>query len=148
MPKRSHQRPEVERLDSLTLLSSIAAAAPQVTGIGSMQLTGTLKGITSTQGNPTFHATGELSPIGSVKAAGHGSIATVTGPTGAFNLRTPIGKVYVGTDVESAGKRTYSGEYRIEGGTAAYSGDSGSGSFVVSYTGYRFIATFGEQALR
>jgi hypothetical protein len=44
--------------------------------------------------------------------------------------------------VASIDQRSFSGDYTIQGGTGAYAGDTGSGSFVVSYSGNRFFATF------
>jgi hypothetical protein len=93
--------------------------------------------------NPTFQVSGLLSPLGKVKAAGHGSIDTVTGPNGSFNLRTKQGSVFVGTEVASIGKRSFSGDYSIQGGTGAYAGDKGSGPFIVTHSASRFVARFG-----
>ena len=135
--------PEVEALDSRTLLSGTAAAQP-VTAFNALQLSGSLHGTTSTRPSPTptFQVSGLLSPLGKVTAAGHGSITTVTSPNGSFNLLTTLGRVFVSTDVAAVGKRSFSGGYKIQGGTQAYAGDAGSGSFVVSYSFNKFLATF------
>jgi hypothetical protein len=137
MRKRARRCPGVEGLDARTLLSGGAAATIQ-----SLQLSGSLHGTTATRPNPIFQASGTLSPLGKVTAAGHGSIDTVTGPNGSFNLRTKQGSVFVGTDVRAIGKRSYAGDYAIQGGTGAYAGDRGSGSFAVTHSGYSFSATF------
>jgi hypothetical protein len=143
MRKRAGRYPEVEALDSRTLLSGTAAAQP-VAAFISLQLSGSLHGTTSTRPSPapTFQVSGLVSPLGKVTAAGHGSIATVTGPNGSFSLLTELGRVFVSTDVVAAGKRSFSGSYKIQGGTESYVGDTGSGSFAVSYLGNRFFASF------
>jgi hypothetical protein len=128
----------------MSLLSGVAPAAQPVGAISSLQLTGSLHGTTATRPDPTFQASGLLSPLGKVKAAGHGSIDTVTGPNGSFNLRTEQGSVFVSTAVTAVGKRSFSGGYSIQGGTGAYVGAQGAGSFLVSHSGSRFHATFGE----
>src|SRR5262249_52771282 len=63
MAKGERWRPEVERLDSRTLLSGVAALV-------SLHISGTLKGMASTRGSPTFHSRGALDPLGNVTAAG------------------------------------------------------------------------------
>jgi hypothetical protein len=143
MRKRARRCPQVEALDARTLLSGVAPAAQPVGAISSLQLTGSLHGTTATRPNPTFQASGLLSPVGKVKAAGHGSIDTVTGPNGSFNLRTRQGSVFVSTDVTAVGTRSFSGGYSIQGGTGAYAGDQGAGTCRVSHSGNRFAATFG-----
>jgi hypothetical protein len=147
-PKASHamrkivrRRPEFEALESLRLLSGIAAAG-SATAPGALQLSGSLRGITATKGSPTFNVSGALSPIGHVTAAGHGSIASVTSANGSYSLLTRLGRVFVGTDVASIGKRSFAGEYTIQGGTKSYAGATGSGHFRVSDSGSWFLATF------
>ncbi len=77
--------PEIEALDSRTLLSGTAAAQP-ITAFSTMQLTGTVHGTATDRGDPRFHLSGVLSPLGNVKDSGHGSIATVTSTNGSFSL--------------------------------------------------------------
>ena len=67
----------------------------------------------------------------------------MTGPNGSFDLSTKLGRVFVATDVAATGKRSFAGGYEIQGGTAAYAGDSGTGTFVVSHSGNKVFATFG-----
>ena len=141
MRKRARRCPEVETLESLRLLSAAAAAQPAA-ALPSLQLSGSLHGTTATRPNPTFQVAGLVSPLGKVTAAGHGSIDTVTGPNGSFNLKTRQGRVFVSTDVASVGKRSFSGDYSIQGGTGAYAGDHGAGSFSVSHAGNKIFATF------
>jgi hypothetical protein len=141
MRKQVRRCPQVESLESLRLLSGVAAAQP-VAAIQSLQLSGSLHGTTATRPNPIFQVSGLVSPLGKVKAAGHGSIETVTGPNGSFNLRTTQGSVFVSTDVASVGKRSFSGDYSIQGGTGAYASEQGSGSFTVSHSGNRLFARF------
>jgi hypothetical protein len=136
MRKRARRCPGVEGLDARTLPSGGAAATIP------LQLSGSLHGTTATRPNPIFQVSGTLSPLGKVTAAGHGSIDTVTGPNGSFSLRTKQGSVFVSTDVTAVGKRSYAGDYAIQGGTGAYAGDQGSGSFVVTHSGNRFTARF------
>jgi hypothetical protein len=126
----------------LRLLSGVAAAE-SVVAVQSLQLIGSLHGTTATRPNPIFQVSGALYPLGKVTAAGHGSVETVTGPNGSFNLRTEQGRVFVSTDVASTGARSYAGSYTIQGGTGAYAGTQGSGSFTVAHTGNRLIARFG-----
>ena len=144
MRKTMRRRPELETLESMTLLSGMTAVAQQVAAFSPLPLSGSVRGTTATHGTgaPTFKVWGALSPLGKVTAAGHGSIATVTGPNGSFSLLTQLGRVFVATDVASIGKRMFSGSYTIQGGTQAYAGDTGSGSFVVSDSGGKFFATF------
>jgi hypothetical protein len=144
MRERPRRYPEVETLESVTLLSGVPAAVQPVAAIQSLQLSGSLQGTTATRPNPTFQVSGLLSPLGKVTAAGHGSVETVTGPNGSFNLRTRQGRLFVSTDVASVGKRSFSGDYSIQGGTGAYAGARGSGSFTVSHTGNRLSAKFSE----
>jgi hypothetical protein len=136
MRKTLRRRPEVETLESLPLLSGIAAAP------GPLQLAGSLRGSASTQGSPTFHATGTLGAVGDVTAAGHGSIETVTGPNGSFSFLTKRGRIFVATDVAPTGRRSFSGDYTIQGGSASYAGETGTGLFAVTYHGSKFQATF------
>ena len=142
MRERPRRYPEVETLESVTLLSGVPAAVQPVAAIQSLQLSGSLHGTTATRPNPTFQISGALSPLGKVTAAGHGSVETVTGPNGSFNLKTRQGRVFVSTDVASTGKRSYAGTYTIQGGTGAYARDQGSGSFTVSHIGNRLFAKF------
>jgi len=141
MRKRARRCPEVEALDSRTLLSATAAAQP-VAAFSSLQLAGTVHGTTTDRGDPRFQLSGVLSPLGNVKDAGHGSIATVTGTNGSFSLSTKVGRLWVATDVAATGKRSFSGDYQILGGTQEYAGDTGAGTFVVSDAGNTFVATF------
>jgi hypothetical protein len=141
MRKRVRRCPEVEALDSRMLLSGTAAAQP-VAAFSSLQITGTVHGTTSDRGDPRFHLSGVLSPLGNVKDAGHGSIATVTSTNGSFSLSNKLGTLWLATDVVATGKRSFSGAYQILGGTQAYAGDSGVGAFVVSDSGNTFVASF------
>jgi hypothetical protein len=124
------------------MLLSGTAAAQSITAFSTMHLDGTVHGTATDRGNPQFHLEGVLSPLGKVKDSGHGSIATVTSTNGSFSLSTPVGRLWVATEVARTGKQAFSGEYQILGGTQAYAGDTGAGTFVVSDAGNTFVATF------
>jgi hypothetical protein len=144
MRERARTVPGVETLESIRSLSGVGLTPAQpAAAIQSLQLSGSLHGTTATRPNPIFQVAGTLSPLGKVKAAGHGSVATVTGPNGSFDLSTPQGRVFVGTDVASVGRRSFAGEYTIQGGTGEYAGARGSGVFTASYVGSRILVTFG-----
>jgi hypothetical protein len=151
MRTRVRRCPELEVLDARALLSRLGAAlGPDVAG-HSLQLVGSVQGVALDHGDiPTFVLTGEVSPLGKVKAAGGGSkvngpssIVVLTGTNGSFNLITPQGRVYVATDVSATGPRSFAGVYTIQGGTGLYSGATGTGPYTVSYFATRFAAHFG-----
>jgi hypothetical protein len=141
MRKKVRRCPEVEALDSRTLLSG-TAAAQAITAFSAMHLTGTVHGTATDRGNPQFHLSGALSPLGNVKDSGHGSITTVTSTNGSFSLSTKVGRLWVATEVAATGNRSFTGSYQILGGTQAYAGDTGAGTFVVSDSGNTFVASF------
>jgi hypothetical protein len=143
MRKTLRRCPEVEALEPLRLLSGSASMAEPVAVSHPLDLAGSLRGLTFTKGSPTFSVVGALAPLGHVSAAGHGSIGTVTSTNGSFSLLTGLGRVFVATDVASVAKRSFAGEYTIQGGSGAYAGETGSGRFAVSYYGSTFMAEFG-----
>ena len=154
MRKNGRRSPEVEALDTRTLLSGVAAAAGLVTGGPALHLAGAMHGIavTDNRGDETsFAAKGNVSPLGTVKTRGGESlprtdtqIAFVTGPNASYNLITPAGSVFVATDISAVGRRHFSGVYTIQGGTGAYAGATGTGPVTVSYLSTKFALNFGS----
>jgi hypothetical protein len=140
--KPKQRRPEVESLESMTLLSGVAAmvhpAAPQT-----LHLVGTLHGtFTSTRGAgpSSVTASGTLTPLGKVNFTGKLPTASLSATSGNVSLSNKQGKLLIGLNVVGL-----SGTYTINGGTKAYAGDTGTGSFsiaLISAKNGKFTATF------
>jgi len=138
MRKTMRRRPEVETLESMTLLSGVAAVAHQVVALTSVELLGTVKGALSAGG--TLKGTGSLSPVGKITFSGHQTIGAVEG---SETLSSKHGKISLTTTVLSIGGGSFRGNYTITGGTKSYTGASGEGPLDSTFTGKKFVATFG-----
>src|SRR5947209_7150962 len=110
MRKKTHRRPEVERLESMTLLSGMAgmahqAAAP-VTFPHPLSLTGTVSGTLKTKGagSSSVKASGALSPLGQVKLSGGVSGNGTTGEVGNLTVTTKQGKLLIGFSATPSGQ--------------------------------------------
>ena len=137
MRKTIRRRPEVETLESMTLLSGVAAAAHPVAALTSVELSGTVKGTLSASGK--VKGSGSLSPVGKITFSGHQTIGVVQG---SETLSSKHGKISLTTDLRSIGGGSYTGEYTITGGTKSYAGASGEGSLESTFlNGKTFIAT-------
>jgi hypothetical protein len=151
MRKQMAWRPEVETLESMTLLSggagvgahAVAALAKPAPLPNPLVLTGTLSGSLQTKGHHhLLKVSGNLSPIGKV------SFSTTAPPNGlsggTTNLSIPHGtaKLFVSLSVLPAGT-TFSGTYTVTGGTKNLANETGSGAVSVVLTSpSSFSATF------
>jgi hypothetical protein len=157
MRPRNHARPQLESMETLTLLSGIAATAfslpnhVEVSTTTGTKLTlgGTARGVflthqTSTARNYSIDAAGTLTPIGKTAIAGslHVNLGISSGPpSGTLTLVTSKGTLTlqipesvalpVGLPTPTA-KDEIVDTYVITKGTGAYKGDTGSG--VVEFT--------------
>jgi len=147
MRKAKHRRPEVESLESLTLLSGIAAArAPVVPLPSSVHLVGTVHGSFTPKGvggGSITNASGTLSPLGKVSFAATVSRGTLTGSPGNLTITNAKGKLVINLNLTPNGQGL-SGAYMINGATSTkvYAGDMGSGAIAVTLAGKKFTATF------
>jgi hypothetical protein len=151
MSKRMGWRPEVETLESMTLLSGIGGGGTDAVhalakgGVlpNPLVLTGTVTGTLQTQGHKhLLKISGNLSPIGKV------SFSTTAPPGGVTvaptSLTIPHGtaKLFVGLSLVPSGT-TYSGTYTVNGGTKNLAHETGSGHVSAMLTGLTsFSATF------
>jgi hypothetical protein len=155
MSKRTERRPEVEALESMTLLSGMAghgveALAKAPTFPNPLDVTGTLNGTIQTKGTKqVLTAKGNLIPIGKVSFTQTEHITTLAG--GLPDLVIPHGpaKLFLSIQVTSASGSTVSGNYTVTGGTKFLTGEMGSGhvtvalsSLTISKTPTHFSATF------
>ncbi len=154
MRERRQARPQLESLESMTLLSGMAAMMPihaevSTTTGTALTLTGTEKGVflahtTKTAKNYAIDTAGTLSPIG--RAAITGSLQVARGissgpPSGTLHLITAKGTLTLqipqsvalpGGLPTATGTNEIVDTYVITKGTGAYKGDTGSG--VVEFT--------------
>jgi hypothetical protein len=153
MRKRMSRRPEVETLESMTLLSGIGIAGGGGHAVQALAktaplpnplvLTGTLTGnIQTKKGHHLLSVKGNLSPIGKVNFSTTAPPAGLTaGPT---NLVIPHGtaKLFLTINLTTPGT-SLSGTYTVTGGTKNLAGETGSGNVSAMLTGPgpSFIAT-------
>jgi hypothetical protein len=150
MSKRQCWRPQVETLESMTLLSGIAAGgtpAVQAAKIAPLPnplvLSGTVTGTLQTvRHHHLLKVSGNLSPIGKVSFS---TTAPPTGLTGGLTgLTIPHGtaKLFLSLSLVPSGT-TYSGTYTIVGGTKNLAHETGSGNVSAVLTSpSSFSATF------
>lgn len=142
MRKKARVRPELESLESMTLLSGVSAASHQVISSQvegtpkagtTVELSGTVKGTYKAGkvfGAPiTFKAKGSVSPLGSVSEKGS-LLITLPGASASMTVTTKHGKIDV-----TMSERVFGGPVKltIDGGTGQYLGASGSGSGFVTF---------------
>jgi hypothetical protein len=143
MRKKRERCLEVESLESMTLLSGMAGAAYKAAVPNPLHLVGSIHGTVTmmkSTGSTSVNASGNLTPIGKVTFTGKLPPASVTATTGNLNLTTKQGKLSLGLTITGL-----SGTYTITGGTKAYAGETGSGSFaatLISAKSGKFSATF------
>jgi hypothetical protein len=139
------RRPEFETLESMTLLSGLAGVAVSAPDPKIIHLAGTLGLAIEVQhhhvvslfekGAGSIHPLGHVTEKGDTDLLGFSETATLT-------LRAKNGKLFVSIGPSSDwGSETL--EYTITGGTKAYAGATGSGSFQSSLLGNgKFTVTF------
>jgi hypothetical protein len=149
MTKSKHTRPDIEALESMTLLSGIAGASlPAVAALKAaaavpnpLDLAGSIHGAfkaNATGGGSARNASGSVQPLGRLTFTGSlsaGDAGTLTGTS------TKLGKLFVMFQVTPAGQ-SLTGTYTITGGTKSLAGETGSGVITVNTTGKGFSATF------
>jgi hypothetical protein len=146
MRKTTRRRPEVEALESMTLLSGVSGAVHEAAATvpNPMHLSGTLKGTFVPQGptsgllekgSGTFNKPfGKVSlPTTTISVTGTPQNLTIRGKAGSLNLKVEL------TSTAATG---VSGTYQILGGTGSLASETGSGTVTVSYTGTKFTAHF------
>lgn len=119
MRKTIQIRPEVELLESMTLLSTLVLTGSHS---GTYQLK---RAVLTTKGS------GTISPLGHITD----SSKSVDGGPGAVTIVSKKGKVFLTEILKPTGDGTFSGTYTITGGTKAFAGDTGSGEIEVSFIG-------------
>jgi hypothetical protein len=135
------RRPEVEPLESMQLLSGIAAAVPLpaalvATSRSPIVLTGATSGTYHLQGETShFTGTGTVSPLGhcSLKGSITRDAATDTA-AGSLTITTPKGKVHVAVTYIGLVGASFDEEYSydIEGGTNHWAGATGRGDAIIT----------------
>ena len=142
--KRDSTRPELEALETMTLLSGIglgADAKPPALP-NPLNLVGTVKGALTIKGtSPSLKVTGNLSPIGKVAYSISGPITSFE--TGPHSLSIPVGpaRLFVAFSLKRFGT-TEAGTYTVTGGTRTLAGETGSGALTVRLNPAGFTATF------
>jgi hypothetical protein len=148
MRKQMRRRPEVERLESMTLLSGVAAHAATPTIPHPLVLSGSIhgsllaKGASKTSGvvnaSGTFPLAGKLTFKGSLAASATGS------ETGSLTATsTKLGKLFVTVNLTRSAT-SFTGTYQVTGGTGAFANESGSGNVQGTFTKTgKLNATFG-----
>ena len=133
------RRPEFESLESMVLLSGVAAAGDHAVAAlvatkpvthAAVSLSGTARGTYHSKAGAltTFTAQGTISPLG--KATAKGSIQLSTG-TGSLTLSTKHGKVLANLSTTGLGAPVF---LTITGGTGQYAAASGSAEALVSFS--------------
>jgi hypothetical protein len=145
MRKAMKQRPEVERLESMTLLSGVAGTVQEAVKIPNpVHLVGTVKGTFMPEG-PT---SGEIKNLsGTLKPFGHLSEKkaipiSLTGASQNLTLTSPAGNLTFRVNLTVTPQTGFSGTYTVVGGTKALTGEMGSGNLSVNLTSTKFTATF------
>ena len=138
------RRPEVENLESLTLLSSMVgkahhAAAALVATPGPplpnpLHLSGGANGSYQFAAGPTarINGSGSIGPIGKVRLSGVAPRRRIE-RRGKRNVSNRRGRLtLVITSQTAVGEQGFSATYVIVGGTGSLAGETGSGSFVAT----------------
>jgi hypothetical protein len=157
--KTLRRRPEVEALESMTLLSGMAGAVHEAaTAVPNpLNLTGSVHGFVTAKSpsapTGTVNASGTVSPVGKVSIAGKVALASVSGTPQALALTTPKGKLILSASLTGSAATGFSGTYTIVGGTKSLAGETGHGALTVILTPKtlktgKFTATFATPILR
>ena len=140
------RRPEVENLESLTLLSSMVgkahhAAAALVATPGTplpnpLHLSGGANGSYQLRGGSDtarINGSGSMGPIGKVRLSGVVTLDGESSGGGNLNVSNRRGRLtLVITSPTAVGEQGFSATYVIVGGTGSLAGETGSGSFVAT----------------
>jgi hypothetical protein len=145
MRKTTGRRPEVEALESMTLLSGVSGAVNEaaVKIPNPIHLSGTLKGTFVPQGLTSGlleKATGTVKPFGKVSLST--TAISVTGTPQNLTIKGKPGSLNLSVQLTGTAATGISGTYKVLGGTGALAGETGSGAVTVSYTGTKFTAHF------
>ncbi len=140
MKRRTYRRrPEFESLESMVLLSGIAAAEHEHHAAAAMvatkpvrealiSLSGTASGTYRSgraAGSPyTFTGKGTVSPLGRATVSGSLQLA-VSAPTGQITVATRHGKIFASLSTSGLGAPVF---YSITGGTGRFAGATGHGA--------------------
>jgi hypothetical protein len=151
MRSLKHRRPEVEALETMTLLSGMAGEAlPAVAALKAtpvvphpLVLAGSIHGTFKLKGGEvTINASGSFGSFGKVTFTGSLALATATSENGTLTATsTKLGKLFV-TLHETLSGTSASGTYTITGGTKAFAGETGSGVVSSTFTASKFTSTF------
>ncbi len=124
------RHPEVEALESMMLLSTLALTGSDH-GTYTVKATGT-----------TTKGSGSVSPLGHVTTSGK----SIGGGAGEVTLTSKMGKVFLTDHLKLSGIGSFSGTFTINGGTKAFAGDTGSGkvqsTFIGSPTHGKYTITY------
>jgi len=132
MGKIFKRRPEVERLESMTLLSGMAAAAHSAAIPNPLHLTGSVHGTYQLEGTgSTSKASGSISPLGHITDSG--SVSHIDG-LGTVTMTAKQGKVFLDLKLRPSGIG-FGGTYTITGGTKAFAAETGSGHVQITPSG-------------
>jgi hypothetical protein len=145
MRKAMKRRPEVEGLESMTLLSGVAGTVHDAVKIPNpVHLVGTIKGsfaATSATSGAIKNLSGTLKPFGHI--SGRKAIPiSLTGGQQNLTLTSPAGNLTFTANLKGTAQTGFLGTYTVIGGTKALTGESGSGNLAVSLTATKFTATF------
>jgi len=130
------RRPEVELLESMTLLSGVAVAFPHP-----LVLTGSDHGTYQVKATgTTTKGSGSVSPLGHVTTSGK----SISGGVGTVTLTSKAGKLFLTEHLRLSGIGSFSGTFTIAGGTKAFAGETGSGTIHSTVSG---SATHGKYTI-
>jgi hypothetical protein len=154
MRKRTRRRPEVETLESMTLLSGITVAAEHPVAAlaktpsfpNPLILNGTLHGTLTAKGSSELlKASGNLKPIGKVSFSGSEPASTTGVLPSTLVVPVKTAKLFMSLNLKTTGT-TATGTYNVTGGTKFLANERGSGNLTVTLLSIsspvKFTATF------
>jgi hypothetical protein len=137
------RRPEFESLESMVLLSGVAAAGRHAAAalVATRPVTDALVSLSGTAagtyrsgkaaGSPvTFTARGSVSPLGKAKVTGSLQLS-IASPTGTMTIAAGHNKVFANLSTKGLGAPVFI-NITITGGAGKFAGASGSGEAIVN----------------
>jgi len=145
MKKAMKRRPEVEGLETMTLLSGVAGTVHEAVKIPNpVHLVGTIKGsftATSATTGAIKNLSGTLRPFGHISGRKTIPISLANGSQN-LTLTSPAGNLTFSINLQGTPQTGFLGTYTVVSGTKALRGESGSGNLAVGLTPTKFTATF------